>query len=146
MKRNLAKNLGLSLLAIGILLLLINPVIGVIVCFIGSFLRLIYNSEKYKWFKYMHLQILERIGPTQFQKEAMHSCLCGFYKACADLLLIIIVPFYLIPKLEVSWWVGWIIGMIYIILLKPIFTKLDDVDQGKANDIISQYVEMIKGN
>lgn len=146
MKRYLAKNLGLLLLAIGALLLFINLDTALTVCFVGAFLRLIYNSEKYKWFKYIHSQILKRIGPTQFQREAMHTCLWGFYKACADFLLIAIIPFYLIPKLDMSWWIGWIIGVVYVILLKPIFTRLDDVDKGMANDIINQYIEMATGN
>ncbi|MBD5211000.1 MAG: hypothetical protein HDS77_07025 [Bacteroidales bacterium] len=130
MARRFLKNIAWPLLLIGVGLIVFNLRLeGLICCFFGAFMRLVYNSEKYKYFKFLHLELLRECGPSTIQKEALSACLWGFYRSVVDFLIVIIIPFIVIPQLDFAWWGNMIIAIVYFQMLKPIFKGLDDVDK-----------------
>lgn len=86
----------------------------------------------------------KRVGTCQTQKMALNACLFGFYKGLIDLLAVIVIPFIVIPRLDFPFYVNSIIGIAYIVSLKPIFKPLDDVDRASADRIVDEYIEMAK--
>lgn len=141
MKRGLTANLGWIFIIGGIILILISGITAysLISVFLGFFLRLIYNSEKYKYFKFLNSELLQTCGKSDFQQKALSSCLFGFYRGLIDLLGVILLPFFIIPILNLPWYCNWLIGILYIFALKPIFAKLNETDRVQVKQIVTWY-------
>lgn len=141
MKRHIGAKLGWLFIAAGIISLLIaniNPY-SLICIFIGFFVRLIYNSEKYKYFKALNLKLLHVYGSSPFQQRVVKYCLTGFYFGIIDFLVVITLPFIIIPMIDLPWYCDSLIAIIYILALKPIFTGLDEIDKEQIDQIVSSY-------
>ena len=145
MKRKLVSYLGFLFIISGIIIGLFSSwgLVSLIIVFFGLFMRLIYNSEKYKFYKFLHLQILRKIGPTIYQKRCMKSCLIGFYLAIVDLLGVVILPFLIIPGLNWPWYIDFILALICLFFLKPIFSPLDEIDKKIATHATEEYERTI---
>lgn len=141
MRRGFTANLGWFLIIIGIITMWCLDVnfYSLITIFAGFFLRLIYNSEKYKFFKALNWRLLQIYGKSNFQHKALTSCLYGFYRAVIDLLIVIILPFVIIPMLDIPWYCDYVIGMVYLLALKPIFRDIDYVDKKQIQQIVTAY-------
>ncbi len=139
MNRFASAILGWILIGIGIVgVCLTYYLIGLFLIFLGFFFRLIYNSEKYKFYKYIHLQLLKEYGSTPDQKKCMSQCLWGFYRGIVDLIFVVILPFFIYPQLNVNGFAGSIIAIVYILALKPIFMPLDTKDRELADNILKK--------
>lgn len=137
---------GWVLIIAGIVLMLTVGVnaYSLITLFVGFFLQLIYNSEGYKYFKYLHLGLLKRYGVSYFQEKAKTKCLVSFYLALIDFLAVIILPFFIIPELNLPWYFDSLIAIVYIVALKPIFSKIDEVDKEQINTLIEAYGQSLQ--
>ncbi len=139
MNRGIFAIMGWVAIAIGIgILFLHSPILGLIIIFVGAFLRLIYNSEKYKFFKYIHLELFREYGSCAIQAYAQRRCLWGFYRGVIDFAAVVILPFFIIPALDLPWYCESIISLVYCFMLRPIFKPLGPQDIELANHIISQ--------
>lgn len=139
MIRSLTANLGWAFIIAGIILIAfvgIN-VYSIIAAFVGFFLRLIYNSEKYKFFKLLSKELLRTYGKSEFQQKTHTVSLWGWYRGAFDFLVIVILPFLIIPMLDLPWYCNSLIGMVYGLALKPIFTRLDDKDRELVKQMIN---------
>lgn len=146
MSRMYLNSIAWLLLLVGVVLILFDIKIwGLICCYLGAFMRLIYNSEKYKFYKYCHIQLLKEFGPTLFQRQSMSTCLWAFYRGLIDFAIIVIIPFFLIPQLDFAWWGNIILAIVYILSLKPIFKGISDEDRQIVDNIIDSYRKKVMG-
>lgn len=145
MNRASAANIGWILITVGLIIMLAvgDNLYSLTITFIGFFLRLIYNSEKYKFFKFLNSELLHTYGKSEFQQRALSSCLFGFYRSAFDFMAIIILPFFIIPRLDLPWYGDWLIGIVYIVALKPIFTGLDGKERERIKQIVNNYGQEI---
>ena len=141
MKRSTGAKVGWLLIAAGVISLLIariNPY-SLISIFIGFFIRLIFNSEKYKFFKALNLELLHAFGSSPYQQRARRYSLLGFYFGIFDLLVVIILPFIIIPMINLPWYCDSLIGIVYYLALRPIFAEIDEIDREQIEQIVSSY-------
>lgn len=141
MKRAITAIVGWILITAGLVAILAVgiSIYSLIAIFFGFFFRLIYNSEKYKYFKLLNLELLNAYGKSDFQQKAVSICLFGFYRAVFDFCMIIVLPFIIVPKLSLPWYIDWLIALIYIAALKPIFTGIDTVDSEQIRQMVINY-------
>lgn len=140
MARKFLSSIAWLLLLVGICLIVFKTYKwGLVCCFFGAFMRLIYNSEKYKYFNYLHLELLREFGPTLLQKKAKSACLFGFYRGLIDFIIVLVVPFIVVPQFNLPWWAVLLMSIVFILLLKPIFMKLDAVDKKQIAHTIDSY-------
>lgn len=145
MKRALTANIGWIFITVGLTTMLVVDInlYSLTITFVGFFLRLVYNSEKYKFFKFLNSELLHAYGKSESQQRALSSCLFGFYRGTFDFMAIIILPFFIIPRLDLPWYGDWLIGIVYIVALKPIFTGLDEKDRELIKQIVNNYGQEI---
>lgn len=141
MRRALTANIGWLLIIAGLVTIMVVGInlYSLITSFVGFFLRLIYNSEKYKYFKFLSAELLLHYGKSVFQQEARTNYLFGFYRGIVDFLAVIILPFIMIPRLHIPWYCDWLLGIAYILALKPIFSSIDELDKRQIKQIVNGY-------
>lgn len=144
MKRVIVQWLGLLFIVIGCIsvwfLQFRYIVIGLIVLYLGFFLRLIYNSEKYKFYKYVNSKLISAGCHSYFQRSVNRNRIFGLSRASVDLIAVFLLPFLIINLLNLPWYIDSLIAVIYVISLRPIFKDIDSVDRRIADDIVEQYV------
>ncbi len=140
MRRYVGANIAWLLLVFGIssLLCFTNHLYGLVLLYLGFFMRLIYNAEKYKFFKYVNLGLLKKMGVCSAQKNIQSLCLWGFYRAVIDTIAIVVLPFIIVPALNWPWYIDTLVAIVYLLSLKPIFSPIDEADIKLANEAIDK--------
>ena len=141
MKRNYGRILGWILIiagAICVWLLGFKPAYLAIL-FFGFFFRLIYNSEKHKYFKYMETVLrIKNAHPYDIytiypiQRKAL-------YKSAIDFIAVIVLPFFIVPRLNLPWYVDSLIAIIYVIAVMHIFRDMDEQDRNEVDNLINEH-------
>lgn len=99
MSRSTVLSYGVIFFSLGILLMLFNApmvrLVGSIGIFIGSLSLIIFNSEKYKYLKLLHISLLQRGYNITFKKQRL---VCLFVVFC-----FILLQFIFLGMLTIFW-------------------------------------------
>lgn len=109
------------------------------VLFFGFFCRLIYNSEKYYFFKYIEKTVAEHhplLKTQKFQSVSRYT----LYKRFFDLAVVTVLPFVIVPMLKLNDILEWVIAIVYIAALRFVFSGLGEADKKLAEKTIQDTI------
>lgn len=143
MSRSTVLSYGVIFFSLGILLMLFNApmvrLVGSIGIFIGSLSLIIFNSEKYKYLKLLHISLLQRGYNITFKKQRLVCLLlCYALFFCNSFSWGCLLYFGIISKLVFN-----IIGVIFILFLLPVFSSPDNIERQVADENADKLIDLM---
>lgn len=143
-KRSRILTNGIAFLTAGFLFMLCDVpcirLLGGIGIFIGSLSLIIYNSEKYKYFKLLHIALSQKGYNVSFKKQRLICLLlCMFLFFCNSFSWGFMAYINLIPQ-----WVVNVVGGLYILFLLPLALSPDDIEKQLANESVEKLIDLMK--
>lgn len=142
--RDKVLRVGRAFLVLGIILLFPSSarfkLLGATWIFIGSLSLIVYNAEKFKYFKLLHRCLMSKGYIINFRKAKLISLLW-----CIGLFVINnFAWFYLLYLHIIPQWVFDTVGFVFSILLIPIVFSPDKTDHSLVESHTMQLINMMK--
>ena len=134
---------GIIFLSFGIFFMFFKAptvrLVGSVEIFIGSLSLIIYNSEKYKYFKLLHNSLLQKGYNVTFKKQRLFCLfLCFALFFCNLFSWSYLLYVSIISKIVFN-----IVGIVFTLLLLPVLLSTDNMEKQLADESANKFIDIM---